>query len=240
MRIGVIGTGTIAAAVVEGIAADGHLITVSRRGETQSARLAFKFPNVTVAENQDVIDGSDVIFLGLIGEKARSALDGLKFRPDQKVISLMSGPSLEEVDKMVAPARAVANMIPFPGIASGGSPILVLGDTSIVDDLCGARNSVFQMNSSAELSAYLAAQAVLSPAVSMVQSAADWLGQQVQDPAKGEDFLRTLVGSSLISAPDCGQLIQSLNTPGGYNQRLRIHMESSGLLSHLKEGLSNL
>lgn len=240
MKIGVIGTGTIAVAVVEGMAADGHQITVSRRGETQSTGLARKFSNVTVADNQNVIDASDVILLGLLAEQARPVLEGLKFRSGQQVISLMTGPTLEELTDMVAPARAVANMIPFPGIAVGGSPILVLGDTSVVDNLFGARNSVFQMNTVAELNAYLAAQAVLSPAVLMVQGAGDWLGQQVQDTEQGEAFLRTLVGSSLISAPSCRQLIQSLNTPGGYNRRLRVHMESSGLLTNLKEGLSDL
>ncbi|WP_050604207.1 NAD(P)-binding domain-containing protein [Ruegeria sp. 6PALISEP08] len=240
MRIGIIGTGTIAAAVVEGMAVDGHPITVSRRSDTKSAALARKFSNVTVADNQEVVDASDVVFLGLIAEQAASAIEKLKFRQDQKVVSLMSGPSLSELEDMVAPASAVANMIPFPGIAVGGSPILVLGDTSIVTDLFGARNPVFHLNSAAELSAYLAAQAVLSPTVLMVRGAGDWLGQQVQDAERGEAFLRALVGSSLTSAPDCRHLLQSLDTPGGYNQRLRKHMESQGILEQLNDGLSDL
>lgn len=240
MRIGIIGTGTIARAVVEGMAADGHPITVSRRGEAHSTALARAFDNVTVADNQGVLDTSDIVFLGLVADQALATLEQLAFRPDQRVISLMTGPTLEELGDWVAPARAVANMIPFPGIAVGGSPILVLGDTAIVEDLFGARNSVFRMDSPAELTAYLAAQAVLSPAVLMVQGAGDWLGRKVRDADQGEAFLRALVGSSLVSAPDCRGLIQSLNTPGGYNQRLRLYMESKGLVAHLQEGLSDL
>ena len=40
MKIGVIGTGTIATAVVQGIAGDGHQITVSDRSATNACALA--------------------------------------------------------------------------------------------------------------------------------------------------------------------------------------------------------
>ena len=39
MKIVIIGTGTIAAAVVDGIAEDRHQIIVSRRGQLHSSRL---------------------------------------------------------------------------------------------------------------------------------------------------------------------------------------------------------
>ncbi|MFK8076763.1 MAG: NAD(P)-binding domain-containing protein [Granulosicoccus sp.] len=240
MRIGVVGTGTIAAAVVDGIAEDGHQITVSQRGEAHSSRLAGKYENVTVAGNQAVLDASDIIFLGLMADQARHVLSSLTFRPDQKVVSLMSGPTINELQVKVAPAIAVANMIPFPGIATGDSPILILGEAEIANALFGARNSIFQLADQSELAAYLAAQAVLSPATLMVQKAGEWLGDNVKDAAQGEAFLRALVGSSLQATPDCQHLIQALNTPGGYNQRLRLHMEASGFTKQLEEGLSTL
>lgn len=240
MRIGIVGTGTIAAAVVDGIAEDGHQITVSHRGEAHSSRLAGKYENVTVADNQEVLDASDIVFLGLVAEQARPVLSSLAFRPDQKIISLMSGPTLSDLREMVAPATAVANMIPFPGIATGGSPILILGDAAIANALFGARNSIFQLADQSELAAYLAAQAVLSPATVMVQKAGEWLGENVKDAAQGEAFLRALVGSSLQATPDCQHLIRALNTPGGYNQRLRNYMETSGFTEQLKQGLSKL
>ena len=144
MKIGIIGTGTIAAAVVDGIAEDRHQIIVSCRGQLHSSRLEKKYENVTVADNQKVLDESDIIFLGLLEDQAQSILSSLTFRPSQKIVSLMSGPPLIELRDMVAPAVAVANMIPFPGIATGGSPILVLGEAKIINSLFGARNSIFQ------------------------------------------------------------------------------------------------
>ncbi|WP_243405068.1 NAD(P)-binding domain-containing protein [Pelagivirga sediminicola] len=239
MRIGVIGTGTIASAVVEGIAGDGHDIAVSRRSAVQSARLAQMFDNVTVHDNQAVLDRSDVIFLGLMANAAAEILAPLTFRADQRVISLMADCPLERVAQMALPAQAAAVMIPFPGIAQGGSPALGYGDTDLLQELFGARNTIFALSSEAELAAYNCAQAVLSPAVRLVADAADWLGTRVEDRAQGEAFLRALVGSSLMGS-DCATLLAALNTPGGYNQRLREHMTDSGMGGALTEGLDNL
>ena len=83
MRIGVLGTGTIASAVVRSVADDGHSITVSRRSAAVSAALARDHASVSLAENQGVIDASDVILLGLMADAAPRVLDGLRFRPDQ-------------------------------------------------------------------------------------------------------------------------------------------------------------
>lgn len=238
MNLGFIGTGTIASAVVQGIAGDGHRITVSERSRARSADLAERF-GVAVADNQGVIDASDVVFLGLLPEQAAQVLPDLTFRPGQRVISFMAGVTLDGLGPLVAPAEPLAVMLPFPGIAKGGSPIIAMGKTGLIEDIFTPANSVYAVADTAELSAYLCAQAVLSPAVKLVADAATWLAPQVADPRQGEDFLRVLVGSSLM-ANDLGPLLEALNTPGGYNARLRDHMDSAGTPDALRAGLARL
>ncbi|SHJ09478.1 pyrroline-5-carboxylate reductase [Shimia gijangensis] len=239
MRLGVIGTGTIASAVVRGIAGDGHQITVSERSASHAAALAAEFDNVSVADNQTVLDQSDVVFVALMTGVARAVLGSLEFRADQRVITFMGGATLAQADDMVSPATAVAIMMPFPGIAQGGSPIMMHGDAALVGEIFGAHNSVFDLPNAEEMAAYLSAQAVLSPVVRMVDDAANWLGERVSDPAQGEEFLRVLVASNLMNTA-CAPLIDALNTPGGYNQRLRLHMEQSGMGEALEQGLNKL
>lgn len=239
MRIGVIGCGTIASAAVEGIVHDGHAITVSERSAHHSSSLAEAYENIQIADNQGVVDASDVLFLGLMAEIAPDVLGPLRFREGQIAISFMAGASLEEADAMVRPARATAIMMPFPGIAQGGTPIMMYGDAEIVADIFGARNSIFPVRDADEMAAYLSAQAVLSPVARMVGDAADWLGDRVSDKSQGEAFLRQLVASNL-SATACEALIEALNTPGGYNQRLRLHMEAQGMTAALMTGLSKM
>lgn len=239
MRLGFVGCGTIASAVVRGLAGQGHQITVSERSKALSSALAAEFSDVQAASNQAVIDASDVVFLGLMAGAAQDILGGLTFREDQQVVSFMAGAGLERVAALVAPARAAAVMMPFPGIAQGGSPIMALGDTALLEQIFAPVNTVFALEDGAELDAYLCAQAVLSPVARIVGDAAQWLGSRGADQAQGEVFLRMLVATSL-QASDCGGLIEALNTPGGYNQRLRLHMEGGGMTSGLKEGLARL
>lgn len=239
MRLGFIGTGTIASATVRGIAGADRQITVSERGEAHATRLAAEFDTVSIADNQGVIDPSDTLFIGLMAEAAPDILSRLTFRPDQQVISFMAGMSLDALARLVAPAHAAAIMLPFPGIARGGSPILAMGDTGLVAMLFEPENHVFALSDAAELDAYLCAQAVLSPVTGMVGESADWLATRVSDPAQGEAFLRLLVGTNLLSSP-CGDLLDALNTPGGYNQRLRQHMDEVGTGGHLIAGLNRL
>ena len=236
MRLGFLGTGTIAEAVVRGLAPDGHQIRVSERNSARAARLAAEFPNVSVATNQGVVAASEVLFLGLMAEDAPEVLRALRFLPDQRVVSFMAGLSLEEVGPLVAPARAEAVMLPFPGIARGGSPILALGEVGVIEALFAPANTVYRLRDAVELEAYLCAQAVLSPAVQMVGVAAEWLGG---DGAQGEAFLRHLVGSSLMSGA-CALMLEALNTEGGYNQRFRQHMEAAGMREALRDGLDRL
>lgn len=239
MRLGVIGTGTIATAAMRGIAGDGHQITVSRRSAANAEGLARDFANVTIADNQAVLDESDVVFVALLAGNAPQILRELCFRPDQQVITLMTGITPDEVAALVAPARVEAQMLPFPAVANGGSPILVLGAPGLVQTLFGARNQVFALPDAAEMDAYLCAQALLSPVARMVADAAGWLGGRVSDGAQAEAFLRALIASSLADM-ESNALVQALNTPGGYNQRLRLHMEASGMSSALTEGLDAL
>jgi pyrroline-5-carboxylate reductase len=155
------------------------------------------------------------------------------------VISFMGGITLADLAPLVAPAQAEAIMLPFPGIAQGGSPILALGDTSLIDTIFGRANTVFALQDADEMDAYLCAQAVLSPAVLLVARAADWMAEQGVDRAAGEGFLRALVGSSLLGS-NCGAMLTALDTPGGYNQRLRQHIEAAGTETVLRAGLDAL
>lgn len=239
MRLGVIGTGTIASALVRGIAEDGHQITVSKRGKTYAQSLSDEFACVSVAENQTVLDQSDVIFVGLMSEAAPDVLGDLSFRQVHKVISLMAALSLDEVAAMIAPAVPVAKMLPFPSVAGGGSPILVQGDTALTKAIFEPKNQIIAVNNANEMAAFLCAQAVLSPIARMIEDTSNWLSNRIEDPTEGEAFLRCLVTSNLKSNT-ATDLIEALNTPGGYNQRLRQFIETAGLSRMLTDGLDKL
>lgn len=240
MKLGVLGTGTIATAVVQGIAADGHDIRVSKRSAANAKMLAEHYDNVQIADNQDIINFADVILLGLMADHARDILPDLQFRPGQKVVSFMAEMDLEELNTLTDPAQASAIVLPFPSIAAGDSPLIMLGDRDLVESLFGVNNRVYALQSPEELTTYLAGQATLSVVARQVEQAAQWMGTYISDPKQADTFLRDLIGSSLRGCESSTALIKDLNTPGGYNQRLRQHMEATGMGEALHKGLDDL
>lgn len=239
MNIGILGTGTIATAVVHGIAKDGHNITVSNRNKVNADHLASIYDNVHIAENQQVIDNSDVIFLGLMPDVASTTLPDLAFKQGQHIISFIADLSLEQISALIAPAEAKALMLPFPNIAQGGSVIPMIGDEETVSKIFGQNNNLTVLNDQQEMDMILCAQAVLSPAAKLVKDAAHWLEKNGVDMARGEPFLRMLVASNLAETAT-PELLEALNTEGGYNQRLRQFMDKNGIPEILADGLDEL
>lgn len=239
MNIGIIGLGTIATAVVHGMAADGHVIRTSERSAENARLLSERYDTVHPMDNQAVIDQSDVICLGLMPQTAQELLPRLRFRAGQIVISFMASLSLEQIQELVAPASAPTIMIPFPAIAHGGSVIPVLGASDVVRSLFGARNEVIEIKNTQEMDALLCAQAVLSPAAQLVETAARWLEENGLEAARGEPFLRMLIASGLTQS-GASELLRSLSTPGGFNETLREHMAEAGMNDDLRQGLDHL
>ncbi len=235
MKLGFLGTGTIATAVIRGLAGQGHQIRVSHRSRANSAQLAAEIPEVSAADNDAVVAESELVFLGLMAARAPEILAPLPFRADQQVVSFMADMALEQLATLVAPARAAAIMLPYPAIAQGGSPIPALGDIRVLTPLFTPANRIFPMQTPEQLAACLSAQAVLSPVTRLVAEAADWMGQGPE----GEAFLRMLVATSL-QAQGCADLLAALNTEGGYNQRLAQDMERRAMPQMLRDGLDRL
>ncbi len=245
MRIGFLGTGTISSAVVEGIARDGHDILVSQRNPARAAELAERFANVTVADNQTVVTDSELVLIGLMPEVARKVLPELVFPAGQNVASFMADIALAELDRLIAPARAEAMVIPFPAIAKGGSPVLICPPSALLAGIFGRSNHVIALRDPAELVPYMAVQALLSPVVKLMAGAVDWAAERTGDRAQAERFLRVLIGNGLVAAPleQAGALealLADLNTKGGLNAQLRTHFADHGVYDRLRDGLNIL
>jgi len=238
MKLGFIGTGTIATAVVRGLAPEGHEIIVSERSRTNSAALAAEHENVTAAPNAQVVEAAEAICIALLPEHLDTALGGLPFREGQRILSFMADVPLERLQALCAPATVEGLVLPFPAIAHGRAPLLAWPRSELAEALF-ANHDLFTLQSAEEFKALLSAQAVLSPAATLVATAADWAAGQGADADTAEAFLRSLVAANL-SASTLESLLAALDTPGGYNARLRDHMEEAGMPAALRAGLSGL
>src|SRR3546814_18499581 len=118
-RLGLIGTGTIAAAIVEGLALSGNEpILLSPRNADIAADLASRFSHVGVAsDNQAVIDASDLVILAVRPPLADAVLGPLRFRPDHRLLSLIATSPISRVRESSAPPAHVFCQVTLPPLA---------------------------------------------------------------------------------------------------------------------------
>ncbi|WP_294621514.1 NAD(P)-binding domain-containing protein [uncultured Roseovarius sp.] len=240
MKIGFLGTGGIAAPMVEALSGKGHHILVSERSAEVSARLAAQFAEVEIAPNDRVVAASEVVIACLMADVARAVLPDLPFREGQKLISVMVDVSVNSLRELAAPVTDISVTIPMPFIGQGGCPLPVYPDTGSVAALFGAENIVLPVTSEAALNAHFAASALSSVVLAEMVTTADWLADITGDAAKAEAYVAALIagyfknmrfdGSGEVKA-----LLDALSTEGGLNATLRDRM--AGARKELTEGL---
>jgi pyrroline-5-carboxylate reductase len=233
MEIGFIGTGTIAGAMVEGLSGlpSPPAIHVSPRSQSVSTALAARFANVRRADSNAEVAEADIVVLGMRPAQLAEAMAGLRFRPEQIVLSLVAGLGLAELQKL-APAARLARAVPVPGIARGIGPVTLypglpelvallkpLGDLFVVADE-GRLNmgglSTF-MSSYYELQARLIAAAVAG-------------GAPPEDARRyAVSLLGMLADTARRVAPgDFDRLIEEHQTKGGLNENVRARLLAEG------------
>jgi len=244
MRVGFVGTGEIAAAMVNGLAGQGHEIWVSSRNAATAQKLTETVPGVHIGENAEVVGRSDVVFLCLMADVARRVLPGLEFRADQAVISVMVDVALDEVSHLCTPASDISVTIPLSAVATGGSMLPVFPGSTALDRLFGARNTVVTVTSEAALNAHFAGSALSAPLIALMQTGARWLAQQTGDAQAAEAYVAGVFAGFLRQMSEQGAdfetLLGTLATEGGLNASLKTHMEEAGTHDALSAGLDAL
>src|SRR5258708_30141052 len=129
-------------------------ILLSPRNAAKAATLAERFPSARVAvDNQAVIDGSDRLILALRPQIAAGVLSGLRFRPDQPIISLMAMVPEAALRRLTRSAAAIVRAVPLPSAARQRGPIALWPAEPAGEALLGRIGRVVVAESEAALHA---------------------------------------------------------------------------------------
>lgn len=192
MRLGFVGTGHIAEPMVRYLSDAGHAITVSRRGQDTARRLHSEC-GVAVADNQDVIEAADVVFLCLRPPVAAEVIPGLSFRRDQSVVSVMAGIGEADLRAICAPVTDFVQTLPVAFLDRGGCPLPAHGNAALLDALFGADNPVIPVAGEAALNAHFATAVLLPGMMDTMAHGAAWLAGRTGDADGAEAYVTQLV-----------------------------------------------
>lgn len=237
MKIGFIGTGKIAGAVIEAICTselEDFQIYVSPRNNKVSSLLEAKFNQVTrMQSNQDVIDSSDLVFLAVRPPVFEEIVSDLEFREDHSVVSVIPFTTLEIIQKNVSPATNISRATPLPTVTTHVCPIPVYKPSAILMKVLNAIGQPFEIESEEELHTIWTLTCLISPYYDMLDSLANWAVENSVKPELANKYVagmfNTLANAAHISEnPDFKTLAHHAATPGGLNERVAKEIQSSG------------
>ncbi|GAB5353599.1 hypothetical protein AAMO2058_000049100 [Amorphochlora amoebiformis] len=120
-RLGVVGVGTIAKAIVRGVikAKLFPLIVLSPRGRTNALELEKEFPGiVSIAKsNQEVVDKCKLIVFAVLPSQALDILTSLRFSVEHGIINVVSIVNTALIKQTASPCTRVARAVPLPCVA---------------------------------------------------------------------------------------------------------------------------
>jgi len=246
MRIGIIGTGTIATAIVTGfcIKKTGHEFFLSPRNADKAAKLAAKFSEVKVCKsNQEVLDKADWIFI-TIQKKAFDALDELKFRKDHKVINMAAEMRLSYLRDKIGKTDILAHAVPLPMIVGGYGPLLVHPENSEIGELFKNTGNVLFIQNLEDMRPLQLLTCIMSPYYMLLCELVKFSDDHGIKHDLSVKFLHSLFSSlSKRAAETTGCDLMDLAhdmTPGGYNEQSMTELMNNGAIMAWRTALDNL
>ena len=223
LRIGFIGTGSIASAMVEGFCTSALpcRILVSPRNERRALDLAGRFAQVRRAgSNQEVLDGCDLAVLAVRPAAAAEVLEKLSFREDHTVLSLIPTLRLQELSAL---APRAFRALPLPTVARhlGLVPYLPADDrmAAILAHLGGP----LAMRDERELHLLWAATGLISPFFALMAAVQGWCVAEGADPETSRRYTASMYAALAALAEQhpgvsFQELAREAATPGGLNE----------------------
>ncbi len=228
-RIGIIGVGEIGRAIVEGLC-DGveepPEIHLSPRGARTAAELSERYPNVQVrADNQDVVDRSDVVILAVRPQDHAEALAGLRIGGGSVVVSAMAGIGIDALRRTLGTGAPLVRSIPLPAVRERRSVTVTCPSHPVADALFDRLGGALPVADEAVFSIFSALTATLSTHYAYLATLTAWASRQGIPAEDADRYLRSLFEGAGRALGDGSRSLDQLagdhETPRGINERIR-------------------
>lgn len=237
MKLGFIGIGKIASAVVEGLCtskAKGLEIFLSPRNEGTSVYLAGKYPGVRrLTGNQEVLDCSDVVVIALRPAMAADILKGLSFQPRHTVVSLIPLLKYADLSTLVQPAAMVCRAIPLPTVMEHNCPIPLFRAPVAVVNLFSFIGQPLPVADEEQLHVLWTLTGLITPFYQLLGELSDWTAGHGAEKGVANAYIADLFQSLAYMAQHAGsidfnELALHAATPNGMNEQAGKEISQKG------------
>jgi pyrroline-5-carboxylate reductase len=236
-RIGFVGVGTIAEALITGLCAAGERradILLSPRNAEIATRLAARHSFIRIAtDNQAVIDASDIVFLAVRPQVADQVLQPLVFRANQTIVSLIATYDVARLGSLVAPATTIARAVPLPAVAERLGALTLFPPLPAIAALFEGLGELVLLDRESDIDACLAVTALMGSYFGMLDGVVGWLDAHGVADTQARSYVAAIfsaLGTTAMAHSGNGfdRLSVEHSTPGGLNEQAWRELQAAG------------
>jgi pyrroline-5-carboxylate reductase len=249
MRIGFVGIGTIAEAIIEGVVKSSlapENIVISPRNKDIAGRLAARHDVVRIAgTNQAVVDASDMVFIAVRPQVAEDVIRDLRFRPGQQVVSLVATVSADQLRGWLGEEVTITQAMPLPFAENLQGVTAVFPPRQEVMDFFTALGTAIAMHSKEEFDLTTVASSLMGTYFGLLDGIADWFSEKGMPEENTRSYVAKLFATlSQIATQSPHKSLSALrheySTRGGLNEQLYHDFADAGGVDALKTALQNV
>lgn len=201
-------------------------IVLSPRNAAKAAALSQAYPGTVsvAASNQEVLDRSHVVFIGVLPKQCEEVLRALKFASHHVIVSLVSTAPLSLLVDACAPTppSSIVRAIPLPPVAIHRGATVMTPPHPLVHSVFQSLGHVVAVSSEAQLKQLLPVTCLMGQFYEQQRCTQQWLQAQGVDPSTaagwtGAVFHSMSYDSSRAQETTFADLVHE-QTPGGLNE----------------------
>ena len=249
MKLGFIGTGNISSDVITGICNSKisfKRIVVSPRNKQKAQKLKKKFKRVSIAKsNQDVIDKSDWVFLGVVPKVGEKILHRLNFKTNQTIVSFISTIDYAQLKKIVKKKAKIVRAIPMPPISLGKGPVPIFPPDKKVKNFFDKIGTTIEIKSEKLSKNFWAISGSMASFYELLKVLSDWLVKKKLKRNQAQKYITSLYSAlaalaAVHAEKNLKNFVVESQTPGGLNWQGVNELRKSGYFKSLEKSINNI
>ena len=248
MILGFIGTGKISSSIILGIFKSKlkfKKIYISSRNRNIAKKLANKFGKVKIIkDNQEIINKSSIIFLGVTPKVGNKILAKLKFSKNKKIISLISTINLDKLKK-ITKNRNIVRAIPLPPIEIKKGPVIVYPPSKFAKNIFKHLGQVLEIRNEKLSYKFWSTASLMATYYEILNTSSKWLSKKginkkIADTYIAELFLALSQDALNKSSQGFKKLVADSQTPKGLNMQVLNELKKGKFFTKLTKALDNV
>ena len=249
MKLGFIGTGNIVSDVVTGICKSKisyKKIIISPRNKQKAKKLKQKFQKILIAKNnQDVIDNSDWVFLGVLPKVGEKILPKLIFREKQTIISFISTINYKKLKKIVKKKLTIVRAIPMPPIRLGKGPVAIFPPSKKIKNFFNKIGTSIEIKNEKLSNNFWAISGTMASFYELLNVLSKWLTQKKLNKIQAQKYITHLYSALaelavVNSNKPLKNFVKESQTPGGLNWQGVNDLRKAGYYKSLEKAVNNI